>query len=187
MMTQLAGLLGYQSSIDKHNPAYRVFWDTLLNIKLTSINAVFGIGTIIFLLCWKLLARYFVQKKYRFGVVFGQAANAVALILFTVIGFLVNMKHQTVIINLIGSIPSGVSYVSVPKFEHMSIIIPVSITVVLVAITEHIAVTKSYARLNGYKIKANQEICAIGWVNIAGSFLGGFPSSGINRLKLRFV
>jgi sodium-independent sulfate anion transporter 11 len=135
------------------------------------------------------LARYFVQKKYRFGVVFGQAANAVALILFTVIGFLVNMKHQTLIINLVGSIPSGISYVAVPKLGHISNILPVALTVVLVAIMEHIAVAKSFARVNGYKIKANQEICSIGWVNIAGSFLGGFPSTGMLNLnfKVHFV
>jgi sodium-independent sulfate anion transporter 11 len=188
IMTQVAGLLGYQSSIDKHNPAYRVFWDTLLNIKLTTIDAAFGIGTIVFLICWKLLAQYFVQRKYRFGVVFGQGANAAALIFFTVIGVLLNMQHAAPIIHLIGSIPSGVSYISVPNFQHMSIIVPVSATVVLVAITEHIAVTKSYARVNGYKIKANQEIWALGCVNIVGSFFGGFPSSGIiNFYALRFV
>jgi sodium-independent sulfate anion transporter 11 len=183
IMTQLAGLLGYQSSIDKHNPAYRVLWDTLLNIKLTTIDAAFGIGTIVFLICWKLLAQYFVQRKYRFGVVFGQGANAAALIFFTVIGVLLNMQHAAPIIHLIGYIPSGINYVAVPKFENLLTIIPVSATVVLVGIMEHIAVTKSFARVNGYKIKANQEIWALGFVNIAGSFIGAFPATGNNHFN----
>jgi sodium-independent sulfate anion transporter 11 len=176
--TQLAGLLGIPG-INTNNPAYRVLADTLLSIKLTTVDAAFGIGTITFLFIWRLVAQYLVQKSCRWGVVFGQAGNAIALIFFTLVGLLVNFYRQKPLIRLVGSIPSGINYIALPTLTNMSSVIPASTTVLLVAIMEHIAVTKSFGRVNGYKIKANQEIWALGCVNIIGSFFGGFPATGI--------
>jgi sodium-independent sulfate anion transporter 11 len=43
---------------------------------------------------------------------------------------------------------------------------------------EHIAISKSFGRVNNYIINPSQEMVAIGVTNILGSFLGGYPATG---------
>lgn len=43
---------------------------------------------------------------------------------------------------------------------------------------EHIAISKSFGRVNNYIIDPSQEMVAIGVTNLLAPFLGGFPSTG---------
>ena len=45
-------------------------------------------------------------------------------------------------------------------------------SVVIILILEHVAIAKSFGRINNYKIDADQEIIAIGAANVIGSFFG---------------
>ncbi|KAG7132299.1 Sulfate permease 2 like protein [Verticillium longisporum] len=49
---------------------------------------------------------------------------------------------------------------------------------VIVLVIEHIAISKSFGRVNNYQIDPSQEFVAIGVTNIFAPFLGGFPSTG---------
>jgi sodium-independent sulfate anion transporter 11 len=49
---------------------------------------------------------------------------------------------------------------------------------VIVLLIEHIAISKSFGRVNNYIINPSQEMVAIGITNILGPFLGGYPSTG---------
>jgi solute carrier family 26 (sodium-independent sulfate anion transporter), member 11 len=49
---------------------------------------------------------------------------------------------------------------------------------VIVLVIEHIAISKSFGRINNYTINPSQEFVAIGITNILGPFLGGYPSTG---------
>lgn len=49
---------------------------------------------------------------------------------------------------------------------------------VIVLLIEHIAISKSFGRVNNYVINPSQELVAIGVTNILGPFLGGYPSTG---------
>ncbi|EEB93581.1 hypothetical protein MPER_07736, partial [Moniliophthora perniciosa FA553] len=42
----------------------------------------------------------------------------------------------------------------------------------------HISISKSFGRLNGYKINPNQELIAIGVTNTIGSVFGAYPATG---------
>ena len=53
--------------------------------------------------------------------------------------------------------------------------IPVSIIVLLI---EHIAIAKSFGRVNNYTINPSQELVAIGVTNLLGPFLGAYPATG---------
>jgi len=53
--------------------------------------------------------------------------------------------------------------------------IPVTIVVLII---EHIAISKSFGRVNNYIINPSQELVAIGFTNIFGPFLGGYPATG---------
>lgn len=45
-------------------------------------------------------------------------------------------------------------------------------------IIEHIAISKSFGRLNNYVINPSQELVAIGFTNVFGPFLGAYPATG---------
>lgn len=49
---------------------------------------------------------------------------------------------------------------------------------VIVLLIEHIAISKSFGRVNNYVINPSQELVAIGVTNILGPFLGAFPATG---------
>lgn len=49
---------------------------------------------------------------------------------------------------------------------------------ILVLIIEHIAISKSFGRINNYIINPSQELVAIGFSNVLGPFLGGYPATG---------
>ena len=51
-------------------------------------------------------------------------------------------------------------------------------TTVIVLIIEHIAISKSFGRVNNYVINPSQELVAVGFTNIFGPFLGGYPATG---------
>lgn len=49
---------------------------------------------------------------------------------------------------------------------------------VIVLLIEHIAISKSFGRINNYVINPSQELVAIGFTNVFGPFLGGYPATG---------
>lgn len=49
---------------------------------------------------------------------------------------------------------------------------------VIVLLIEHIAISKSFGRVNNYTIDPSQELVAIGVTNLLGPFLGGYPATG---------
>jgi sodium-independent sulfate anion transporter 11 len=53
--------------------------------------------------------------------------------------------------------------------------LPASVIVLLI---EHIAISKSFGRLNNYTINPSQEMVAIGVTNLLGPFLGGYAATG---------
>ena len=53
--------------------------------------------------------------------------------------------------------------------------LPASVIVLLI---EHIAIAKSFGRVNNYTIDPSQEMVAIGVTNLLGPFLGAYPATG---------
>lgn len=49
---------------------------------------------------------------------------------------------------------------------------------VIVLLIEHIAISKSFGRVNNYTIDPSQEMVAIGVTNLLGPFLGAYPATG---------
>eukprot|EP00741_Cyanophora_paradoxa_P004450 tig00000803_g4319.t1 len=77
---------------------------------------------------------------------------------------------------VVGSVPSGMPGASFPKFSGVnSNIIGSIISVALIGYMETIAIAKQFARKNGYKIDASQELIALGLSNFLGSFISAYP------------
>ncbi|KAJ5356845.1 hypothetical protein N7517_011454 [Penicillium concentricum] len=81
---------------------------------------------------------------------------------------------------LLGYVPRGFKAAGVPKID-VPIIkafvgeLPAAVIVLLI---EHIAISKSFGRVNNYTIDPSQEFIAIGIANLLGPFLGGYPATG---------
>ncbi|KMU75508.1 sulfate permease 2 [Coccidioides immitis RMSCC 3703] len=75
---------------------------------------------------------------------------------------------------------SGFRHAGVPHMDQRLVKsfasdIPASIIVLII---EHIAISKSFGRINNYVINPSQELVAIGFTNLFGPFLGGYPATG---------
>jgi len=53
--------------------------------------------------------------------------------------------------------------------------LPVSTVILLL---EHIAISRSFGRVNDYKIHPGQELIAIGTTNTIGTFFNAYPATG---------
>ena len=92
-------------------------------------------------------------------------------------------------VKIVGVIPTGLPSFHVPHFDLELIpkLIPVALTLALVAILEAISVAKAvHSKHRDYEIDANQELRAIGLANVVGSFFqafsvtGGFSRTAVN-------
>jgi sodium-independent sulfate anion transporter 11 len=80
----------------------------------------------------------------------------------------------------LGKVPRGFKHAKVPTVNTDIISwfaseLPASVIVLLI---EHIAISKSFGRINNYTIDPSQELVAIGVTNLLGPFLGGYPATG---------
>jgi sodium-independent sulfate anion transporter 11 len=62
--------------------------------------------------------------------------------------------------------------------ELLSAIAPDLPLTIIVLILEHIAISKSFGRINNYVINPSQELVAVGFTNLIGPFLGAYPATG---------
>lgn len=62
--------------------------------------------------------------------------------------------------------------------ELTTALVPFLPSSVIVLLIEHIAISKSFGRVNNYSINPSQEMVAIGVSNLLGPFLGGYPATG---------
>jgi sodium-independent sulfate anion transporter 11 len=75
---------------------------------------------------------------------------------------------------------TGFQHVGAPQLdaEILSALGPDIPTTILVLLIEHIAISKSFGRVNNYIIDPSQELVALGFTNVFGPFLGGYPATG---------
>lgn len=75
----------------------------------------------------------------------------------------------------IGFQNAGVPLINTRIIKSFAGQLPVTVIVLLI---EHIAISKSFGRVNNYTIDPSQEMVAIGVSNLFGPFLGAYPATG---------
>lgn len=174
---QLAGLLGIRG-IDTNKSANLVLYNTFKSIGSCKVDAIVGVSALVILVLFRFITRYFTKRGYSWFSWVGQSSNVIVTILFTVISFYVNSGKTTPLFRVVGKIPQGLNYLKVPRLDNLQNVLPASTAIVLVSVLEHVAIAKSFGRLNGYSTNTNQEIIAMGVTNTLGSFLGAFSATG---------
>lgn len=182
---QVPKLMGIKGVSTNGDPTYKVIINTLKGLPRTKVDAAFGLGTLVFLysvrsLCNWIPRRYPRLSRPAFFVSVFRNAFIIIILTAAVYGWLKNKPKSDHPISLIGKVPAGFRHIGQPYlsnelFSDMAGQIPVSVIVLLL---EHIAISKSFGRLNNYKINPNQELIAIGVTNLVGPTFGGYAATG---------
>ena len=183
-MGQVPSLLGTSSLFNTRAPCYLVIINTLKYLPQTKLDAAFGLPCLFVLYAYRYgfnwASRRFPQYKRWFFYAL-VLRNAIVIVFITIISYLVcrhNPKNPP--ISILKTVPRGFQEVG-PLHIDTSLAsalggqLPVSTVVLLL---EHIAIAKSFGRVNDYKIVPDQELIAIGVTNVIGTFFNAYPATG---------
>ena len=183
-MGQIPTMMGNNKAFNTSQATYLVFIDFSKNIKYCNLNVALGL-TALFLLylirfiCQQGAKRYPTREKLFFFI--NTLRTAFVILLYLLISWLINRQNPS---NprtaLLGSVPRGFQNMAVPHIDSKisSALLSYLPSTVIVLLIEHIAIAKSFGRINNYVIDPNQELIAIGITNIFGPFFGAYPATG---------
>ncbi|KAI5823724.1 sulfate permease [Schizophyllum commune Tattone D] len=182
---QVPGLMG-MSGFDTRASTYKVIIESLKHLPGTKLDAAFGLPALVFLYafritCDKLAKRY--PKHSRAFFFASVLRNAFVVIVLTIAAWLFCRHRKTASgypIKILKDVPRGFKHVGQPVIDAdlisaLASELPVATIILLL---EHIAISKSFGRVNGYKINPNQELIAIGVTNLVGSCFNAYPATG---------
>ncbi|KAF5961901.1 hypothetical protein HYC85_003110 [Camellia sinensis] len=166
-LQQLKGLLGLANFTNKT--------DIISVFRWNPYNFILGSS----FLCFILITR-FLGKRNRKLFWLPAVAPLISVILSTLIVFLTRAdKHG---VRIVKHIKGGLNPSSVHQLQfdspNGSEIVKTGLIVAVVALTEAIAVGRSFASMKGYHLDGNKEMVAMGFVNIAGSLTSCYAATG---------
>lgn len=178
-------LLGETADFSTRGPAYRVIIDSLKHLPTSSrYDAAMGVSALGMLYLIRIGCSYGARKHPQHAKTFffiSSLRAAMVIFTFTAISAAVNIHHPNrPVFAIVGAIPRGFQDAGVPKLSSDAIktFAPQLPACVIVLLLEHIAISKSFGRINNYTIDPSQELIAIGITNLLGPFLGGYTATG---------
>ncbi|KAH8676738.1 putative sulfate permease 2 [Tricladium varicosporioides] len=176
----MMGITGFST----RDATYKVFINTLKGLPRTKLDAAMGLTALAMLYlirsACKFLAKKFPQRSKLIFFI-STLRTAFVILLYTLISYLVNRNHRSKpLFKILQKVPRGFKAAAVPTINSEIIStfsgdLPATVIVLLI---EHIAISKSFGRINNYIINPSQEMVAIGVTNILGPFLGAYPATG---------
>jgi sodium-independent sulfate anion transporter 11 len=206
LVGQVPGLMGiavygpHKLKLNSRDTTYKVIINTLRGLPYTTLDAAMGLTALVMLYIIRYACQYAAKKYPKHQKKFFFVATlrtAFVILLYTMISWLVNRHHRSKpSFKILGVVPRGMitfypfpiisnsiigfTAASVPIINKNIISIFASDlpATVIVLLIEHIAISKSFGRVNNYIINPSQEMVAIGVTNILGPFLGAYPATG---------
>ncbi|KAK4706104.1 solute carrier family 26 (sodium-independent sulfate anion transporter), member 11, partial [Phenoliferia sp. Uapishka_3] len=188
LVGQVPSLMGYSTLFNTRAATYKVIINSLKHLPNTTRDAAFGLSGLFFLYAVRFIftriearARNPLIKRAAFFI---NTLRTAFVIIFLTIFAWVHLRHKTVKhydISILKTVPKGFEHMGRPKDINSDLIgrlgplIPVSTIILLL---EHIAIAKSFGRVNNYKIDPNQELIAIGVTNTIGTLFNAYPATG---------
>ncbi|KAJ4420495.1 hypothetical protein N0V85_000570 [Neurospora sp. IMI 360204] len=177
----LMGIKGFST----RDPAYLVFIHTLQGLPRTKLDAAMGLSALFMLYGIRSLCNY-VAKRWpqhqRMAFFLSTLRTVFVILLYTMISWLANkdLPRGTSKFKILFDVPRGFKNAAVPVLtkplaSKLAGSLPAAVIVLLI---EHIAIAKSFGRINNYTINPSQEMVAIGVANMLGPFLGGYAATG---------
>ncbi|KIL68649.1 hypothetical protein M378DRAFT_71186 [Amanita muscaria Koide BX008] len=182
---QVAGLLGI-AGINTRAETYRVIIDTLRALPSSRLDAAWGVTGLVSLYAIRSLCSQLSKRFPRRGRIFffiSVMRNGFVIIVLTIAAWLY-CRHRGPAgkypIKILQNVPSGFKHVGQPYIDRqlLASLAPELPVATIILLLEHIAIGKSFGRLNNYRINPNQELIAIGVTNTVGSCFGAYPATG---------
>lgn len=133
----------------------------------------------VFFLSFLLIARYYSQKKPKLFWISAAAPLASVILATTFIFFTRSENHS---ISTIGHLQKGLNPPSISMLcfhgPYLSLALKTGLVTGLIALTEGIAVGRTFASIKGYQVDGNKEMMAIGFMNLAGSSTSCYVTTG---------
>ncbi|GLJ34407.1 hypothetical protein SUGI_0691840 [Cryptomeria japonica] len=138
-------------------------------------TAVMGVFFLLFLL----MARYISRKKTKFFWI-SAAAPLTSVILATVFSFISRSENHG--ISIIGHLQKGLNPISTNMLffhgPYLALALKAGLVSGLIALTEGIAVGRTFASIKDYQVDGNKEMMAIGLMNMTGSCTSCYVTTG---------
>lgn len=164
---------------------------TLLSSQFAAFTGIGVTADSFFPRCWQLVTRLGEVHGATIGVGAATLALMLALrwtvpnapvaligvVLATVVATVFSLDRHGVA--LVGSIPSGLPVPAVPDIglHDLARLLPVAAGIALVGFTDNVLTARAIASRKGYRIDPNQELLALGMINLTAGISQGFPIS----------
>jgi SulP family sulfate permease len=82
-------------------------------------------------------------------------------------------------IALVGEVPSGFPHLTIPsiRWADLAALAPAAVAIAFLAFSDGILLAQTFAEKNGYEVRPNRELVALGSANILAGLWQGFPVS----------
>jgi sodium-independent sulfate anion transporter 11 len=189
---QVPALMGIPN-VNNRGPTYLVIIDTLKGLPRTKLDAAMGLSALFLLYAIRIFCSFMTKKqpsKKKLWFFLSTLRMAFVILLYIMISWLANRNIKALKgpkptmskakFKILGRVPRGFQHAGAPKMdsELLSAIAPDLPVTIIVLILEHIAISKSFGRINNYVINPSQELVAVGFTNLIGPFLGAYPATG---------
>jgi sodium-independent sulfate anion transporter 11 len=176
----MMGMTGFST----RDATYKVIINSLKHLPDTTLDAAMGLSALAMLYLIRFFCNFMAkkqpsQKKTWFFI--NTLRTAFVILLYTMISWLVNRNHRSKpLFKILQNVPRGFKHAAVPTvtpdiIRSFTSDLPAAVIVLLI---EHIAIAKSFGRVNNYTINPSQELVALGVTNVLGPFLGAYPATG---------
>ena len=161
---QIGNLMG--TSLPRNNQIQTLAKEVINNLgQIQPLTMVIGLVSILIL---------FLIKKFARKI----PASLVIVILSIMVVYFFNLNNTGLAI--IGEIPKGLPKFIVPEINQQNFteLSSLALTLALIGFMEAISIAKTIeVKHNNYKVKPNQELIALGFGNMIGSFFQAFPAT----------
>ena len=186
---QIPALMGI-TGFSNRDSTYKVVINILKHLGRSKMDAVMGLTALTMLYAIRSACNFVARKKPNKARMFffiSTLRTAFVILLYTMISWLINRHRRGILktdrkpmFSILGVVPRGFQHAGAPTINRTIIKafisqLPASVIVILI---EHIAIAKSFGRVNNYTIDPSQEMVAIGVTNLLGPFLGAYPATG---------
>jgi sulfate permease, SulP family len=162
LSSQIASFTGVRITADSFFPR---FWQLLTHLgDVRGVTLAVGAGTLAVMLV----------VKWR---VPSAPVALIGVVLATLVVALLALDGHGIV--LTGAIPSGLPVPGIPDVRLHDVVrlLPVAAGIALVGFTDNVLTARAIAADKGYRIEPNQELFALGMINLSAGLSRGFPIS----------
>lgn len=182
LVSQFKELFGMRGLVKHSGPGYliRNVFDIVMNMPNANLMCCgISFATMVLLHCGKEYINPIVKRKLKSNIPIPW--ELVAVILSTIFAAVIN-ANEVYNVKIVNKIPTGLPELSLPQPSLIPRVLPDAISIAVVVVAVHLSLSKMLAKKYQYEIDAGQELYALSFTAIGGSFFPTFPTSiGLGR------